>query len=128
FDPHLALQPAAAVMDDGAGAALASLAMTDIDAIRLARSDRPQLPAMTFRDPLHLLLPRSRLAVSPVSSSRRYVSSRLIHLRPRRRVRSQRPPAARPAGPPPGRAPWAQSGSSAGSPPSSRPMSRATAV
>ena len=33
FDPNLALQPAAAVMNDGAGAALAGLAMTNIDAV-----------------------------------------------------------------------------------------------
>src|SRR6516162_6217703 len=57
FDPHLALQPSAAVVNDGAGAALAGLAVTDIDAVRLSRRDRPQLSAMTFRDPLHLLLP-----------------------------------------------------------------------
>src|SRR5262249_34698259 len=57
FDPHLALQPAAAVMNDRTGAALAGLAMTDIDAVRLARGDRPQLPAMALRGPLHLLLP-----------------------------------------------------------------------
>src|SRR5262249_38774967 len=50
FDPHLALQPAAAVMNDRTGAALAGLAVTDIDAVRLARGDRAQLPAMTFRD------------------------------------------------------------------------------
>ena len=31
FDPHLVFRPAAAVMDDGAGAALAGLAMADID-------------------------------------------------------------------------------------------------
>ena len=29
FDPHLALKPAATVMNDGAGAALAGLAMTE---------------------------------------------------------------------------------------------------
>src|SRR5947208_11155054 len=57
FDPHLALQPAAAVMNDGAGAALAGLAMTNINAVRLSRRDHPQPSAMTFRDPLHLALP-----------------------------------------------------------------------
>ena len=41
FDPHLALKPAATVMNDGAGAALAGLAMTDIDAVGLPRRDRP---------------------------------------------------------------------------------------
>ena len=35
FDPHLALQPPAAVMNNGAGATLAGLAMTDIDAVWL---------------------------------------------------------------------------------------------
>src|SRR5712675_1042178 len=58
FDPHLALQPAAAVMNDGTSAALAGLAMTDVDAIGLSRSNHPQLSAMTFGDPLHLLLPK----------------------------------------------------------------------
>jgi len=57
FDPHLALKPAATVMNDGAGAALAGLAMTDIDAVRLSRCDCPQLSAVTFRDPLHFFLP-----------------------------------------------------------------------
>jgi len=57
FDPHLALRPAAAVMNDGARAALAGLAMADIDAVRLSRCDRSQLAAMTFRDPLHFVLP-----------------------------------------------------------------------
>ena len=57
FDPHLALQPAAAVVKDGAGAALAGLAMTDIDAVWLSRRDRPQLPAMAFRDPFHVVRP-----------------------------------------------------------------------
>lgn len=52
FDPHLALQPSAAVMNDCAGAVLAGFAMTDIDAVRLSRRDRPQLSAMTFRHPL----------------------------------------------------------------------------
>src|SRR5262245_40516727 len=47
FDPHLALQPAAAVMNDRTGAALAGLAMTDIDAARLSRRDHPQLSTMT---------------------------------------------------------------------------------
>src|ERR1700737_3063305 len=37
LDPHLALQPAAAVMNDGTGPALAGLAMTDIYAVRLSR-------------------------------------------------------------------------------------------
>ena len=63
FDPHLALQPSAAVMNDGAGAALAGLAMTDIDAVRLSRRDRPQLSAMTFRHPLHLVLPNVRFPI-----------------------------------------------------------------
>jgi hypothetical protein len=36
FDPHLALRPAAAVMNDRTGAALAGLAMTDIDTVRLS--------------------------------------------------------------------------------------------
>jgi hypothetical protein len=46
FDPHLALQPAGAVMDDRAGAALAGLAMTNIDAVGLSRRDCPQLAAV----------------------------------------------------------------------------------
>ena len=41
FDLNLALQPAAAVINDRTGAALAGLAMTDIDAVRLAGRDRP---------------------------------------------------------------------------------------
>jgi hypothetical protein len=57
FDPHLALQPAAAVMNNCAGATLAGFAMTDIHAVRLPQRDRPQLSAMTFRDPLHRVLP-----------------------------------------------------------------------
>ena len=40
FDPHLGLQPAAAVVNDGAGPPLAGLAMTDIDAVRLSQRDR----------------------------------------------------------------------------------------
>src|SRR6516225_1610504 len=51
--------------------------MTDIDAVRLSRRDRPQLSAMTFRDPLHLALPTARFAVSPFSRSRPEVSSPL---------------------------------------------------
>ena len=66
LDPHLALQPAAAVMNDGASASLAGLAMTDIDAVRLSRCYRPQLSAMTFRDPLHLVLPNVALRRFPI--------------------------------------------------------------
>src|SRR6516162_4310740 len=66
FDPHLALQPSAAVVNDRPGAALARLAMTDIDAVRLSRRDRPQLSAMTFRDPLHLVLPDVPLRRFPI--------------------------------------------------------------
>ena len=39
-DAHLLFRPAAAVVDDRAGAPLAGLAMADIDAGRLARGDR----------------------------------------------------------------------------------------
>src|SRR5271165_3857117 len=66
FDPHLAFRPEAAVMNDGTGAALAGLAMTDIDAVRLPRRDRPQLSAMTLRDPLHLVLPNVPLRQFPI--------------------------------------------------------------
>jgi hypothetical protein len=57
FDPHLAFQPAAAVMNNRAGAALAGLAMTDIHALRLSGRDRPQLTAVALGDPFHLLAP-----------------------------------------------------------------------
>ena len=67
FDPHLGPQPAAAVMNNRPGAALAGLAMTDIDAVRLSRRDRPQLSAMTLRDPFHPVLPMSRFAVTAFS-------------------------------------------------------------
>ena len=66
FDPHLALQPSAAAVNDGTGAALAGLAMTDKDAVRLSRRDRPQLSAMTFRDPLQRVLPDVPLLHFPI--------------------------------------------------------------
>ena len=57
FDPHLALQPAGAVMDDRPGAALAGLAVTDIDAVGFARRSCPQLAAVALGYPFHSVLP-----------------------------------------------------------------------
>jgi hypothetical protein len=57
FDPHLAFQPAAAVMNNRAGAALVGLAMTELHALGLSERDCPQLTAVALGDPLHLLPP-----------------------------------------------------------------------
>jgi len=53
-------------MNDGTGAALARLAMTDVDAVRLSRRDRPELSAVAFRNPLHLVLPEVPYRHSPI--------------------------------------------------------------
>jgi hypothetical protein len=45
-------------MDDRAGAALAGLAMTDVDAIRFAAGNRLELAAVTLGDPFHPCLPK----------------------------------------------------------------------
>ena len=145
FDPHLAFQPAAAVMDDCTGAALARLAMTDIHAVGLPRRDGSQL-ARSHRRTRCLARNRRRNGIrrsSPCRSSpipRHFavlapategggavglligaVRGRKMMIakdrRPRQRARRRH-----------GRARRAQSGSKGGSPPFSRPMSRATAA
>src|SRR5438876_4772431 len=66
LDPHLGLPPAAARMDDRAGAALASLAVADINPLRLARSDRLERAAMAFRHSFHADRPEGILAIFPL--------------------------------------------------------------
>src|SRR5262249_48106883 len=88
FDLQLVFAPAAAVMNDGTGTALAGLAMADINAFRFTGRDRSQLSAMALGGPVHLVLP---ITASPFRHSRprdRGCRARLIHLQPRRRVRS----------------------------------------
>src|SRR5439155_26312299 len=60
FEPHLVLPIARAEMKGGTGAAPAGLAVTEIDALRLAGGDDPQLTAMTLRHPFHWRLRRDR--------------------------------------------------------------------
>ena len=78
FDPHAAIQPAAAVTNYGAGAASAGRAMTDIDAVRFSRCDRSQRSAVTFRDPLHLVLPEVPLRRLPILALAKGSVERLI--------------------------------------------------
>src|SRR5262249_41358536 len=66
LDPHLGLPPAAARMDDRTGAALARLAMADIDVFRLARRDRLEPTAMAFRHSFHAHPPGWMRAIFPL--------------------------------------------------------------
>ena len=61
LDPHLPLQPGGAEMEGCAGAALARLAVTEVDALRLARGDDFERPAMAHSNSFHWHSPGRRL-------------------------------------------------------------------
>src|SRR6266478_5391671 len=64
FEPDLVFPIARAGVEGGAGAAPAGLAMAEVNPLRLARGDHPQLAAMAFRRPLHRSPPRVLPAIT----------------------------------------------------------------
>src|SRR5260370_16517007 len=104
LDAHLALLPAAAVVNNRAGTTLTCFAVTDINALRLARGDHLERPAMALSRSFHqhssgsrscLILPPSHAPRAGLGSGRdRHVPCRIRWRCRRPGHGAARPPAA----------------------------------